>query len=110
MGESYLERFNALILRELNEALRLNYSAEAARITLTAVKTDSSLKKAKVFYSVVGTAEHKALAKQQLQTWSKSLQQALARTKLLKAIPHFQFICDDSLEKAHQIINLLEDL
>lgn len=110
MGATYLERFDTVLLRELNEALRLHYSAESARITLTGVKTESDLKKAKVFYSVVGGVDDRKLAKTQLKAWSKPLQQSLAKTKLLKAIPHLQFVFDDSLERAHRIVDLLDQL
>ncbi len=107
---SYLERVNAVILRELSECLRSRYGTASVRITLTGVQTESNLQQAKVFYAVIGDKADKALAKKNLKSWSGSLRKALADSNLLKMLPRLQFIFDDSMERGSRIVTLLENL
>ncbi len=107
---TYLERFNATMLRELGECLRMRYGTEAVRITLTGVQTASDLKEAKVFYSVIGAAPEKALAKKKLKSWANPLRKALADTGLFKCLPSLKFIYDDSMERGSRIVDFLDTL
>lgn len=107
---SYLERVNAVILRELSECLRSRYGTASVRITLTGVETESNLQRAKIFYAVIGDKTEKALAKKNLKSWSGSLRKALADSNLLKMLPTLQFIFDDSMERGSRIVTLLDTL
>lgn len=105
---SYLERFNTVLLRELHEVLRKEHGPQAVRITFIAAEAASNLAEAKIYYSVIGTAEDRAAAKKNLAKWNRSLRHGLASSGFFKNAPRLIFIQDDSIEKGSRVTTLLD--
>lgn len=106
----YLQRFNTVLLRELHEVLRKEYSSQTACITLMAAEVTSDLNEAKIYYSVIGTPEEQTATKKNLTKWSRSLRHGLARSGFFKAVPKLIFIKDDSIEKSSTVTRILDNL
>jgi ribosome-binding factor A len=106
----YLERFQGVLLRELNQVLRREYGNTAVRITFIGAEVGSDLKQAKVFYSVIGQAEEVAQAKQQLKKWSRALRHGVAETGYLKVVPHLAFVYHDALAQGARVTQILDNL
>lgn len=103
-------RVNELLRRELSEQLRQRYRSAAAAITISEVDTSPDLRRASIYYSVLGEETALLEAEQLFRRISKDLRQQVARRVTLKYMPAFEFIHDPSMERGAHILGLLDDL
>jgi ribosome-binding factor A len=79
-------------------------------VTVTEVRTTSDLRQARVFVSVLGTAEEKAATITGLQSAHGILQARVARELRLKRTPTLEFVLDDTADRAARLEALIEDV
>lgn len=76
-------------------------------VTVTAVDVTPDLRAARVFVSIMGTAEEKASTLEGLDSLAGYLRGTLTRTLRLRFAPELQFRIDPSVERAARIETLL---
>ena len=105
-----IARVNQLLQREISHQLLQNYQGLAVKITISSVDTSSDLRKAHVYYSVLGDDSKVEEAKKLFQRVGKDLQRRVSKFIILKYFPKFEFIYDPSFKRGASLINLLDDL
>jgi len=105
-------------MRRVDEAVRQVLSDAVAQglkdprvgfVTVTDVKTTPDLRRARVFVSVLGSAEERAATLDGLQSAHGYLQRLVAAELRLKHTPTLEFIGDDTPERAMRIERLLHE-
>jgi ribosome-binding factor A len=105
-------------MRKVNEQLR-EVVAEAVVglkdprigfLTITGVECAPDLRRATVFYSVLGTEQEVASTAEALASASRKLQAAVASEVRLKYTPVLAFRVDPSIEQGSRISKILLDL
>ena len=109
MGERKI-RVGELIKRELSMALHGRWRAESVAITLTDVDISPDLKKAKVYYSVLGGREAAAKAGKFLASVRGELRGIIGKNIVIKYTPELSFVYDSSVERGMHIIELLDEI
>jgi ribosome-binding factor A len=79
-------------------------------VTVTEVRTSPDLRNARVFVSVLGTAEEKAATLEGLASAHGVLQARIARELRMKRTPALEFALDDTAEKAARLEAIIEDV
>ena len=113
MAIDRLERVNALLRRELSEALYKVFAGEPidlAAITITRVEAARNLRTAKVSVSIFGHEHEHGAFLRQLANKAKDLQALINRDLTLKYTPRLRFELDGSLEKGDHILDVLSHL
>lgn len=102
-------RVNELVKREVSERIERDIAAEVkGLVTVTAVKVAQDLRSARVMISVLGAKPETVL--RLLERDRPELQRALATNTSLKYTPILHFRLDRSLEKADQVLEILDEL
>ena len=105
-------------MRSINEAMRkavgsaISTELEDPRIgfvTVTAVDTSPDLRSARVFVSVLGSADEREQTLAALRSAHGVLQAAIARETRIKYTPTLSFSYDEGPERAVRLARLLED-
>lgn len=105
-------------MRRVNEALRAVLSDAIAKelqdprigfVTVTGVKTSTDLRHARVYVSVLGDEQTRAVSLQALAHAHGILQKALASELTLKHTPTLTFEYDDSIDRGMRISQLIEE-
>ncbi|MEI7900910.1 MAG: 30S ribosome-binding factor RbfA [bacterium] len=113
MAIDRLERVNALLRRELGDALYKVFAGDPidlAAITITRVETARNLRNAKVSVSVFGHEHERGAILRQLANKAKALQALINRDLTLKYTPRLRFELDGSVEKGDHILDVLSHL
>ena len=103
-------RVNELIQRELSDILRKRYQTETVALTITEVRVAPDLRDARVFVSVIGSEETQVEKLRWLRSHSRAIQDELSRRIVLKYMPRFQYVIDDSTAKGTRILQMLDDI
>lgn len=103
-------RVNELIQRELSDILRKRYQSESVAITLTEVRVSPDLRDARVFVSVVGSAEVQEEKLRWLKHHSREIRAELGKRIVLKYLPRFEYVTDHSMEKGTRILQVLDEI
>ena len=101
-------RVNELLQRELSALLRTRHQSEAVAITITEVRVAPDLRDARVFVSIVGDADFIEQKLRWLRARARELRQELSRRIVLKYMPRFTYVLDDSAIRGSRILNLLD--
>lgn len=113
MSVDRLERVNALIRREIAEALFTTITDtrfDRASVTVTHVNTSRNLRNARVRVSVRGSEDHQEETLRLLRRFRHEIQKAINRDLTLKYTPVLQFDLDPSLAKGDHVLDLLAHL
>jgi len=113
MAIDRLERVNALLRREISEALYKVFSGEPidlAALTVTRVEAARNLRTARVWVSVFGHEHERGAFLRQLANKAKEFQSLINRDLSLKYTPRLRFELDGSLEKGDHVLDLLSHL
>lgn len=105
-----IDRVNQLLQREISHQLLQNYQRLAVKITISSVDTSSDLRKAHVYYSVLGDDAIIGEAEKLFKKFGKDLQRRVSQFIVLKYFPKLEFIYDSSMKRGASLINLLDDL
>jgi ribosome-binding factor A len=109
MAVDRLERVNALLRREIGEALYhvFNGEIDLAAVTITRVETARNLRTASVSVSVFGHQTERGRILRALADKHAALQALINRDCHLKYTPRLRFMLDTSIEKGDHILALL---
>ncbi|MEO6875259.1 MAG: 30S ribosome-binding factor RbfA [Opitutaceae bacterium] len=101
-------RVNELLQRDLSAILRQDYQSEAVAITITEVRVAPDLRDARVFVSIVGDDDTVEKKLRWLRGRSREIRQEMGRRIVLKYMPRFSYVIDDSAIRGSRILNLLD--
>jgi len=104
------ERINDQLREEISDLLwrELKDPRIGGLVTITEVDVTPDLSHAKVFVSVMGTAEEKASTLRALTAAARFLQRELLRRLTIRRMPELEFMPDDSMERGARILSLLD--
>lgn len=103
-------RVNELIQREISAILRQKYQSEAVAITITEVRIAPDLRDARVFVSIVGDEATVETKLRWLRSRDSDLRQELGRRIVLKFMPRFTYVLDESAVRGSRILQLLDEV
>lgn len=110
MSVDRLERVNALLRREIAEALPLvmvNAPLNLAAVMVSGVRVASNLRHADVSVSIMGTDCERGAILAQLNARHAAFQRHINRDIRLKYTPVLRFVLDRSVEKGDRVLDLL---
>ena len=113
MSIDRLERVNALLRREIGEALYKVFAGDPINLgalTITQVQTARNLRTAIVSVSVYGHDEERGAILRKLANKAKELQALINRDLTLKYTPRLRFELDGSVAKGDHILEVLSHL
>lgn len=113
MSVDRLERVNALLRREIAEAVpvvMLNEGVDCAAITVTQVRVARNLRNATVFVSILGHVRERQAMIRKLAHRHVAFQRLINRDMKLKYTPVLHFVLDPSIEKGDHILDILDKL
>jgi len=98
------------IQRELAEIIRTELKdPRVAMITLTGVEVTADYAHAKVFYTLMGSAEQRAETEVGLKQAGGFLRSQIARRIKLHSIPQLHFVYDASVERGFELSRLIDE-
>jgi ribosome-binding factor A len=98
------------IQRELAEIIRTELKdPRVAMITLTGVEVTADYSHAKVFYTLMGSAEQRAETEVGLKQAGGFLRSQIARRIKLHSIPQLHFVYDASVERGFELSRLIDE-
>ena len=103
-------RVNELIQREISAILRQRHQSEAVAITITEVRVAPDLRDARVFVSIVGDAAGVEQKLRWLRARSGEIRRELGRRIVLKYMPRFTYVLDDSAIRGSRLLLLLDEV
>ncbi len=113
MSADRMERVNALLLREIGEALpRLVTDShfQRAAVTVTRVETSRNLRNARVMVSILGSPEQQQIQLTCIRKFRSVIQQAINSDLHIKYTPILHFELDPSLQKGDHVLAVLDEL
>src|SRR5665213_4301886 len=96
-------RLNELVQRELSEILRQRYQSESVAVTITEVRVAPDLRDARVFVSIVGEPETVTQKLRWLRGRARAIREELGRRIVLKFLPKFEYVLDETCERGTRI-------
>jgi ribosome-binding factor A len=103
LAELLLAEISAVVAREIKDP-RIGF------VTFTRVELSEDLRYAKVFASILGSAQEKARTLQGLSSATGYIRRQLGRALHLRYTPALTFLIDESLEHGATIARLLRQL
>jgi ribosome-binding factor A len=106
-------------MRRVNEAVREVLSSQLAQglkdprigfVTVTAVDTSPDLRAARVYVSVLGTADERDAALEGLRSSRGFLQARIGDELRMKRTPALSFHYDDTIERADRMTRLIDEV
>ena len=103
-------RVNELIQREISAILRQEYQSESVAITVTEVRVAPDLRDARVFVTILGNDDEVEKHLRWLKSKSREIRQEMGKRIVLKYMPRFAYVIDDSAIRGSRILNLLDEV
>lgn len=103
-------RVNELVQREISDILRKRYQSESVAITVTEVRVAPDLRDARVFVSIVGTADFAEERLAWLRGKAGEIREEVARRIVLKYLPKFEYVLDKSAVRSARILQVLDEI
>jgi ribosome-binding factor A len=103
-------RINELVQREVSDILRQRHAAEAVAITVTEVRVAPDLRDGRIFVAILGDAATVEDRFRWLQRHAVEIRHELSRRIVLKFLPHFTYILDQSAERAARVLQALDEI
>lgn len=103
-------RINELIQRELSDILHSRHQAEAVALTVTAVEIAPDLRDGRIHISVLGDAEFAEQRLRWLRAHHKELRHELGRRVILKYLPRFTYVLDESAQHSNRVLQILDQI
>lgn len=106
------ERLGELLRAELSDLLRreVNDPRLSQMVSFTQVRVSPDLSLARVYFSILGSAEERQQALTALTAASGYLRRLLSRRLSLRRVPELSFHLDESMERAARVMDLLADI
>lgn len=109
MGERKI-RVDELVKREISRIIHERWRSESVKITLTEADVSPDLKRARIYYSVLGGREDAAKAAKLLMSKRGELRRMLGKNVVLKYTPELEFAYDPSIERGMKILSLMDEI
>jgi ribosome-binding factor A len=103
-------RVNELVQRELSDILRRRYQTESVAMTITEVRVSPDLRDARVFVSIVGSAEQAEAGLRWLRGQAGAIREEIARRIVLKYLPRFEYVLDHSAARSARILQVMDEI
>ena len=103
-------RVNELIQREISAILRQDYQSESVAITVTEVRVAPDLRDARVFVTILGDDDNVEKKLRWLRAKSRDIRQEMGKRIVLKYMPRFTYVLDDSAIRGSRILLLLDNV
>jgi ribosome-binding factor A len=111
MNELRNERVARALRREISDILHNEIKdPRVGFVSITDVEVTTDLRQAKVYFSVMGTAEDKRRAADGLGSATGFIRTEVARRIRLHHAPEITFILDESIERGVRVIDLMNKL
>jgi len=110
MSNRRIQRVSELVKQQLSEVVQDLGLTDCGFVTVTGAEVAPDLKDARVYVSVIGTAEQKQHALVVLEQQHGRIQHALAQRIILKYTPRLKFALDETESHAQHIEHLLDEL
>src|SRR4051812_2170752 len=110
MSRRRQERVTELIHQEISKRIPFLKDPGLGFITILAVRLSPDFMQAKVFYSVLGSAEEQERTKAALDRARGFLRGELGKLESLKFPPELLFVQDHSAEEAQKVLEVLSKL
>src|SRR5258708_17756106 len=110
MSRRRLERVTEIIHQEISKRILLLKDPGLGFIPILAVRMSPDFNQAKVFYSVLGTAEEQERTRLALDRARHYLRGELGKLENLKMPPELTFVRDHSAEEAAKVLEVLSQL
>lgn len=105
------ERIDELLRQEIGQAIERELAdPEIGFATVTQVETSPDLSYARVWVSVIGTAEQRRATLAALRRAKTYLRRVLGSRLHLRRIPELDIRLDDSVERGTRVLHLLDEL
>ncbi len=105
-----MRRVNSILLEAVAEEVAGLKDPRIGFVTITAVDTSPDLRRAIVYYSVLGTAEECSSTGEALASAASYVRTGIGHKVRLKYTPKLEFRIDESIERGTQMWSLLRDL
>ena len=103
-------RVNELVQRELSAILHQNYQSETVAVTITEVRVSPDLRDARVFVSVLGDDETATAKVRWIRDRAVDIRQELGRRIVLKFLPKFEYVVDQTALRTSRISLALDEM
>lgn len=111
MGSHRKERVRELLKRAIGEAIRREIPVgRAGLVSVNDVEIASDFRVARVYISILGTAEQQRTGLAVLQESRARIQDLVVKSVVLKYTPQLRFVVDDSIQRGDRILQLIEEL
>ena len=104
-----IERVNMLVRQEISQimAVEMNDPRLSTLISITEVRTSSDLRRAKVYFSVLGDENTKQNVLAAMQSAGGFIHRTMKRNLKLKFAPVLSFELDESIEQGTEMLDLI---
>ena len=104
-----IERVNMLVRQEISQimAVEMNDPRLSTLISITEVRTSSDLRRAKVYFSVLGDENTKQKVLAAMESAGGFIHRTMKRNLKLKFAPVLSFELDESIEQGTEILDLI---
>lgn len=103
-------RVNELVQRELGDILRKRYQSESVAITISEVRVSPDLHDARVFVSILGDEAAVEEKLRWLRSKASEIREEIGRRIVLKFLPKFDYVLDQSAVRGARIQQLLDEI
>ena len=103
-------RINELLQREISDILRKNYQSESVAITVSEVRVAPDLRDGRVFVAIVGNEEERTEKFRWLRRQARAIREEVSRRVVLKYLPRFEYVLDDTTVQANRVLHLLDKI
>ena len=111
MPSHRLLRVAELLKREIGESIRREIPVErAGLVTVNEVDVAGDLKTARVYLSLLGTAEQKKTAVDLLNHNRIRIQMLMAKSVVMKHTPKLTFLFDESVDRGNRVLRIIEEI
>lgn len=109
-GRGRMRKVNKLVLEIVAEEVSALKDPRIGFVTITGVNTAPDLRRAIVYYSVLGSDEDAAATAAALDSAAPRLQRALASQTRLKFTPVLRFAVDPAIQTGERIDQVLREI
>jgi len=111
MPSTRQRRVQELLVQSISEIVRRELKdPRVGFVTITDAEVTPDLRHARVFYSVLGTAEQQADTEKALSRAAGFIRSEFARRAQMRYVPDLKFVFDPSAERGQRISQLLEQV
>jgi len=105
-----INRMRELLLRELSDILSRMKDPRIQLVTVVATEVSKDLRYAKMFVSVIGSADEQKEAMVALENAMGFIRREVGKRIQLRYVPEIRVIYDNTMEKAAHITALIDSL